>query len=59
MLAEAGLKGVSSKNHWPQEKKAVFSDLAFASTWPMVVSSPGVPVASPQTMILGSVNFPS
>lgn len=51
MLGEAGLKAVSCENHWPREREAAFSDLAFSSTWPMMVGPPGVPVASPQVWI--------
>lgn len=51
MLGEAGLKAVSWENDWPREREEAFSDLAFSSTWPVMVSPPGVPVASLQVWI--------
>lgn len=59
ILGEAELKAVSGKKHWPLEKEDTSSDLTFSSTSSRMVNPPGVPVASPQAMILGCMNFSS
>lgn len=57
ILGETGLKAVSGENLWPLVREKTFSNLTFSSTSSMMVSPPGVPVASPQAMILGCMNF--